>query len=132
MGNSRDWKLKINDLEYHDSCSVNLHALNILVGGRFVTLKKIRSKIWTWKKQGTKNRVIVIQKKKRPGCLFSFWIQVILFEVDCAIFYANLHELFGQFISWTYWVNLWIIAEYHVKLWLIWKKVYDDLIIITL
>ena len=29
-------------------------------------------------------------------------------------------------------VNLWTIAEYHVKLWLIWKKIYDDLIIINL
>ena len=32
-------------------------------------------------------------------------LQVILFEIDCAIFYTNLHELFGQFISWTNWVN---------------------------
>ena len=32
-------------------------------------------------------------------------IQVILFEIDCATFYANLHKLFGQFISWTNWVN---------------------------
>jgi hypothetical protein len=46
-------------------------------------------------------------------------IQVILYEIDCAIFYTNLHELFCQFISWTNWVNsvnLWTIAEYHVKL----------------
>ena len=26
-------------------------------------------------------------------------VQVILFEIDCAIFYTNLHELFCQFIS---------------------------------
>ena len=26
-------------------------------------------------------------------------LQVILFEIDCAIFYTNLHELFCQFIS---------------------------------
>ena len=32
-------------------------------------------------------------------------IQVILFEINCAIFYTNLHELFCQFISWTNWVN---------------------------
>ena len=32
-------------------------------------------------------------------------IQVILFEIDCAFFYTNLHELFCQFISWTNWVN---------------------------
>ena len=32
-------------------------------------------------------------------------IQVILFEIDCAIFYTNLYELFCQFISWTNWVN---------------------------
>ena len=32
-------------------------------------------------------------------------LKVILFEIDCAIFYTNLHELFCQFISWTNWVN---------------------------
>ena len=32
-------------------------------------------------------------------------VQVILFEIHCAIFYTKLHELFSQFISWTYWVN---------------------------
>ena len=26
-------------------------------------------------------------------------VQVIVFEIDCAIFYANLHELFRQFLS---------------------------------
>ena len=26
-------------------------------------------------------------------------LQVILFEIDCAIFYTNLHELFCQFKS---------------------------------
>ena len=30
-------------------------------------------------------------------------VQVILFEIDCAIFYTN--ELFSQFVSWTNWVN---------------------------
>ena len=35
----------------------------------------------------------------------SMSLQVILFEIDCAIFYTNLHELFCQFISWTNWVN---------------------------
>ena len=32
-------------------------------------------------------------------------IQVILLEIDCTIFYTNLHELFCQFISWTNMVN---------------------------
>ena len=45
-----------------------------------------------------------------------FYIQVILFEIDCAILYTNLHALFCQFISLTNWVNLWTFAEYHVKL----------------
>ena len=53
--------------------------------------------------------------------LLYFWVQVILFDIDCAIFYTNSHELFCQFITWTNWVNLWTIAEYHVMLWLIWK-----------
>ena len=32
-------------------------------------------------------------------------LQVIVFEIDCAIFYTNIHELFCQLISWTNWVN---------------------------
>ena len=44
------------------------------------------------------------------------FLQVILFEIDCAIFYTNLHEMFCQIIILTNWVNLWKIAEFHVKL----------------
>ena len=33
------------------------------------------------------------------------YIQVILFEIDYAILYTNLYELFCQFKSWTNWVN---------------------------
>ena len=55
-----------------------------------------------------------------------FWLQVILFEIDCANFYKNLLELFCQFISWTNLVNSGKFMDnywnYHVKLWLIWKK----------
>ena len=47
--------------------------------GQFVTLKKIRSKIWTWKNQGEKNRVIVIQKEKRQHGLFSMFLYTLLF-----------------------------------------------------
>ena len=54
----------------HYSCFENM--------GRFVTLKKIRSKIWTWKKQVAKNKVIVIQKEKKQPGLFSFWITMTL------------------------------------------------------
>ena len=32
-------------------------------------------------------------------------VQVILFEIECAIFYTNLHELFSQFMRLTVWVN---------------------------
>ena len=55
-------------------------------------------------------------------CAFPPKLQVILFEIDCATFYTNLHELFCHFTSWTNRVNLRTIAEYHVKLWPIWKK----------
>ena len=62
-------------------------------------------------------------------------LQVILFEIDCAIFYTNLHELFCQFISWTNLVNsgkfmdnCWISCQVMADM----KKVYDDLIIINL
>ena len=62
-------------------------------------------------------------------------LQVILFEIDCAIFYTNLHELFCQFISWTNWVNsgnfmdnCWISCQVMADM----KKVYVDLMIINL
>ena len=32
-------------------------------------------------------------------------VQVILSEIDCTVFYTDLHELFCQFISWTNWVK---------------------------
>ena len=59
-------------------------------------------------------------------------VQVILFEVTCAIFYTNLHELFCQFISWSNLVNSgkfmdngWISCQVLADM----KKVYDNLII---
>ena len=62
-------------------------------------------------------------------------LQVIIFEIDCAIFYTNLHDFFCQFISWTNWVNsgkfmnnCWISCQVMADM----KKVYDDLIIINL
>ena len=62
-------------------------------------------------------------------------LQVILFEIDCSLFYTNLLELFRQFISWTTWVNSgkfmenhWISCQVMADM----KKVYDDLIIINL
>ena len=47
--------------------------------GRFVTLKKIRSKIWTWKDQVAKNRVIVNWKEQKQPGIFSFWITTDVF-----------------------------------------------------
>ena len=62
-------------------------------------------------------------------------IQVILFEIDCAIFYTNLHELFCQFISWTNWINsgnfmdnCWMPCQVMADM----EKFYDDFIIINL
>ena len=62
-------------------------------------------------------------------------VQVILFEINCKIFYTNLHELFCQFISWTNWVNsgkfmdnCWISCQVMADM----KKVYKDLIIMNL
>ena len=62
----------------------------------------------------------------------NYVLQVILFEIN---FYTNLHELFGQFISWTIWVNsgkfmdnCWISCQAMADM----KKVHDDLIIINL
>ena len=63
--------------------------------------------------------------------LWKLLVQVILFEID----YANLHELFCQFISWTNWVNSgkfmdnwWISYQVMADM----KKVYNNLIIINL
>ena len=65
----------------------------------------------------------------------SPYIQIILFEIDCAIFYTKLLELFFQFISWTNLVNsgkfmdnCWIPCQVMDDM----KKVYSDLIIINL
>ena len=62
-------------------------------------------------------------------------VQVILFEIDWAVFYTNLHESFCQFLSWTNWVNsgkfmdnCWISCQVMADM----KKVYADLIIINL
>ena len=61
----------------------------------------------TWYKSLMRSKFIFL-------CCHSFWlvtmemcyslllvIQVILFEIDCAIFYWNFHKLFCQFIKWT-------------------------------
>ena len=62
-------------------------------------------------------------------------LQIILFEIDCAIFYTNLHELFCQFISWTNWVNsgkfmdnYWVSCQIMADM----ENFYDDLMIINL
>ena len=62
-------------------------------------------------------------------------LQVILFKINCSIFYTNLHELFCQFISSTNWVNSgkfmdnwWISCQVMADM----KNFYDDLMIITL
>ena len=70
-----------------------------------------------------------------PLWTFVNFVQVILFEIDCAIFYTNFHELFCQFRSWTNWVNFskfmdncWISCQVTADM----KKVYDHLIVINL
>ena len=70
----------------------------------------------------------------------NFWnkilnLQVILFEIDCAIFDTNLHELFVQLISWTNWVNSGKFKDNCRISWQVMadmKIVHDDLIIINL
>ena len=89
--------------------------------------QNVLSILWLYKK---------IAKKFKPSSAITFLcVQVILFEIDYTIFYANLHELFCQFISWTNWVNsgkfmgnCWISCQVMADM----KKVYDDLIIINL
>ena len=62
-------------------------------------------------------------------------VQVILFEMDCAIFYTNLYEWLCQFISWTNLVNsgkfmdtCWISCQVMADM----KIFYDNLIIVNL
>ena len=62
-------------------------------------------------------------------------VQVIHLEIDCAIFYTNLHELLCQFISWTNWVDSGKFMDNCLISWQVMagmKKVYDNLIIINL
>ena len=46
-----------------------------------------------------------IRKKLWPELFWNTYVQVILFGINCAIFYTNLNDLFCQFISWTNWIN---------------------------
>ena len=62
-------------------------------------------------------------------------VQVILFEIDCAIFSTKLHEMFCQFIIWTNWVNSGKLMDnccISCQVMADMKKVWDDLIIINL
>ena len=76
------------------------------------------------------------QEKQFRFAWSSFrFVQVILFEIDCAIFYTTLHELFCQFISWTNWVNsgkfmnnCWISCQVMADM----EKIYNDLMIFNL
>ena len=94
--------------------------------------------MWGFRKSKIKHLL-----KISPVYLKNWWIpsfiylllQVILFEIDCVIFFTNLHELFCQFISLTNWVNsgkfmdnCWISYQVMADM----RKVYDDLIIINL
>ena len=64
---------------YWINCPVNMHTLFLFWkhGSVCDPVKKVQN--MGCKKQGTKNRVIVMQKEKRPGCFFSFWITMTLF-----------------------------------------------------
>ena len=59
--------------------SICTHYSCFEIMGRFATLKKNRVQNMGCKKQGAKNRVIVIQKERRQPGLFSFWITMTLF-----------------------------------------------------
>ena len=85
---------------------------------------KLRQRFWVHK----------IWKKKSPDCRHWHLVQVILFEIDCTIFYINLQELICQFISWTNLVNsgtfmdnCWISCQVTADM----KKVYDNPMIIN-
>ena len=48
---------------------------------------------------GPIDRVLPVKNKHEVDVQFQKLVQVILSEIDCAIFYTNLHELFCHFIS---------------------------------
>ena len=60
------------------------------------------------KKQGAKNRVNVIQKEKRSGCLFSFWITMTLLFAPCFLqpifwtFFFKFHNLKNIRSNWHF------------------------------
>ena len=93
-------------------------------------LKQLRLKLFQRVCLFSRNKIIIYKKSTlfQPKYGRIFLLQIILFEIDCAVFYTNLHELFWQFKSQTNWVN----SEYHVKLWADMEIFYDDLIIIDL
>ena len=62
------------------------------------------SRMYKWNKDGSVENLDspVTVSINELLCLKNAFVlkqQVILFEIDCAIFYTNLHELFCQFIS---------------------------------
>ena len=138
-----EWNVKQN----HDWCPLMLSCLQCT--GQSQTLKVRDNKVCVVKRWA----VIKIDEKRSRICtyyissnfLWYAWkfekkilpfVQVILFEIDCAIFYANLHESFCQFITWTNWVNSGKFVDNYQAIsrssygW--YGKLYDDLIIINL
>ena len=64
--------------------------------------------LWPWKKNQVqnmdlkkarwkKNRVVVVQKEKKPSCLFSFWITMTLFFAPCFFQVHILDLIFIKF-----------------------------------
>ena len=82
-------KVKIKSFECPKSKSVTQSPSQ---SAPTILVLKTRVGLWHWEKighpvfwikQGAKNKVIFIQKEKRPGWLFSFWITMALFFAPC-------------------------------------------------
>ena len=68
------------------NCPVNLHPLfSFWKHGLVCNFEKKWVQSMGRKKQGAKRRVIVIQKEKTLGCLFSFWITLALYFSPCCL-----------------------------------------------
>ena len=83
------WLLKVHQLKSHYTTRIFSLFISCSIG------------CWS-----SKDFSVICDKSNRKWN-YPSWknIQVILFEIECVIFYTNLHELFCQFISWTNWVN---------------------------
>ena len=58
---------------------------------------ELRDEIWLIKELNVDGIYLKIWVIFQTCCFNNYLVQVILFEIDCAIFYTNLHELLSVY-----------------------------------